>query len=451
MRVAVVGGGLAGMSSASALADMGFDVEIFERSPRLGGRASSIFNRRLDTTVDTGQHVLLGCCTNLLHFYERLNLLSKIKFHGSYTFVSDGEQSVLSPSGSPEPLHLAISLLTLAGLKAGDKMNAGRLLWNAIHPVDQDEPASKWLARCGQSSAAIRGFWEPILVGALNDGLESASAKYASMVIREGMLLNRKGMELGISQVTLGELHDLLGRKELEVRGVTITTRTAVVSVETENGRVLGVRTSDGELHRADYVIVAGSPVSSASLIGDFLPGGSKMNPTQVPIVTLYLWYKNPLGFPPAACIPGGHFHWCFDRLAITPVRDGMSTSLSLVASAAKDFYLRDNEDILSVGLSDLSDSFGFRIPPPDDYAVVKYRDATFSPGVGCDDVRPAQSTSISNLYLAGEWTKTGWPGTMEGAVRSGYQCAREIGKKEGVEISLPLPGLDWGWKRSEK
>jgi zeta-carotene desaturase len=447
MKAIVVGGGLAGMSAASALADAGFSVEILERSPRLGGRASSIFHPRLGVFLDEGQHVLLGCCTNLLHFYDRLKIQDSIRFHNSYAFIMGGEQSRLSASPAPEPLHLMLSLLHLHGLSLHDKACAGRLLWSALNFDGRDEPASKWLSRCGQSDSAIRNFWEPILVGALNESLDLASARYAAMVIREGMLMNRRGLELGIARIPLGEIHDVRARQELESRGVVIRTGTAVTSVDFADGRASGVRTSDGAGHDADYVVVAGTPSSSAALIASHVNAKSQLKPAQVAIVTLYLWFKKSLGFPHAACIPGGHFHWCFDRSGIAPVRDGMAASLSLVASAAKDFYRRSDAEILAIGLSEVEESFGFELPIPDDFAVVRYRNSTFSPSVDCDSVRPPQETDLPNLFLAGEWTRTGWPGTMEGAVRSGYKCAVAIAAREGRTLNIPLPDLQWGWK----
>lgn len=443
--MSIVGGGLAGMSAAAILAESGFRVSLFERSSRLGGRASSGLNRRLGVSLDVGQHVLLGCCVNLIDFHKRIGALDRIAFHESIAFLDAGGRNDLRAVGLPEPLHLLPSLVALRQLRLADKMRALTLLRGCVSPSHAETTTRDWLLSLGQSKTAMSRFWEPILTGALNDTLDRASSRYAAMVIRQAMMLNREGLPVGVSTLPLGELHGEIAGRWLASRGVSVRLREPIARMIRENGRVVGVETRDGEIIQADYCIVTSSHARlvDADLAKSAVGGAPELSPEPVPIATLYLWYRDRLDLPPVICMPGGYFHWCIDRTGVASSQPpGTSTSLALVASACRGMMRVPPERIREIGIAELREALGRALPEPIAFSVVKHPRATFSPSVGCDDIRPGQLTAIDNLFLGGDWTSTGWPGTMEGAVRSGYICAREILRREGIKSEILLPEL---------
>lgn len=311
--------------------------------------------------------------------------------------------------------------------------------------MESDMPAGEWLSASGQSHEAIEGFWEPILTGALNDTLDLASARYASLVIRQAMLMNRSGFRLGIPAVPLGVLHDELPRDLLGSQGCRLHLGEQVTEIICDGTRSIGVRLSTGEVVSADYVINATDPASC--LIPPHLARTSagnapQLRPKTVPIITLHLWYRERMEVPTALCTQGGRFHWCFNRSAFSPQPVEAGTALALVASAARDLVSLSHDEIRAIGVGELGRALGSTPSDLCRWLVTKQSHATFSPSVGCDSVRPSQETRVTNLFLAGDWTDTGWPGTMESAVRSGYICARKILEQSGMHPKLPVPDI---------
>jgi 2-polyprenyl-6-methoxyphenol hydroxylase-like FAD-dependent oxidoreductase len=283
------------------------------------------------------------------------------------------------------------------------------------------------------------------MTGALNDNLDQVSARYAHLVVRQAMLANREGFPLGLATVPLGKLHDQFPRSILEKYGVHIYTGQAVIRLNFDENDVTGIATST-EVFNADYVVLAVDSTSMNLVPADVVKTNNRakpeLSPAQSPILTLYLWYKGQIDLKSPLCMPGRHFHWCFDRSTFTPKLSGAETALSLVASAARNLINLVDEEICDIGRKELEESLRRKIPFPDNWAVVRHKNATFSPLLEYDSVRPMQRTNIHNLFLAGDWTDTGWPGTMEGAIRSGYICAREILAQEGINYDLLIPDL---------
>jgi len=429
------------MSAALVLAEAGQTVDLFERSRALGGRAGSLLNRRAGTAMDRGQHVLLGCCTNLLDFYRRIGGLDRINFLDSLPFIGrDGRVTVMSESFLPEPLHLLPSLLRSPHLSRRDKLRTPKLLKAALRCPDADVACAQWLIRMGQSKEAITGFWEPVLAGALNEGLDRASAGYAAKVIREALVVNRAGFRMGVADVPLSELHGTMARNALERRGVRVHLGQTVRQLTVIGSRVDRADTTDGEPVGATHFVVAVNPQTAP-----ILPDANSAEPRFVyaPGVNLYFWFEDDVGVPPAFCLPGRRFQWGFNRTAIATLPENARSAVVMVASAARDLVSWREKDVLSLGIEELRSAFPrLSFVPLACSTVLKIRSATFSPVPGCDGNRPGQRTAISNLHLAGDWTNTGWPSTMEGAVRSGYLCARDVLAAEGIESRLPIADL---------
>jgi squalene-associated FAD-dependent desaturase len=423
-----------------ALAEAGLQVDVYEASSRLGGRASSFRRLRTGIMLDLGQHVLLGCCANLIDFYGRVGALEHVRFLDSITFAKDGVRSHLRPCRLPEPFHLLPSLLSMRQIAVSDRLRSRKLLTSALQRNIPAIPADQWLGSTGQSRQAIDAFWSPILTGALNDSLDRVSARYAAMVIRQAMLVNREGFSLGLPTAPLSVLHDELPRRALSALGCRVHNGNRGVAISNAGNRAGLLTLENDATVDAEYYIVAVDPATANTI----LPPGAVALPACQPefcrIVTLYLWYRQSVDLPSALCIAGRHFGWCFNKQHLRAEQP--CCEVAVVASAARGLVGLSPDQICKLGLEEICVAMGRRLPEPDDWEIVQRSKATFSPSAAYDETRPPQSTNLTNTFLAGDWTATGWPGTMESAVRSGYAGAREILAREGLETVLPVPDL---------
>ena len=208
--VAVVGGGLAGLSAACALAESGYRVHLIERRPYVGGRASSYEHPGTGEVVDNCQHVLLGCCTNLIAFYKQLGVADQIRWFDRITFIEPGgRQSLLHPGSLPAPLHNAMAFLRSSALSLADKVAISRGMMSFLQgvPADGGENFASWLARHGQTRRAIHRFWNPVLVSALNEDLDRVSVHYAAMVFRTSFIQSAQAGWMGVPTIPLSELY----------------------------------------------------------------------------------------------------------------------------------------------------------------------------------------------------------------------------------------------------
>ncbi len=255
--VAIIGGGLAGLSAGVALADAGYRVELFERRPYLGGRASSYELPGTGEVVDNCQHVLLGCCTNLIDFYRRLGVEQQIRWYDEITFIlPGGRSSTLKPGTLPAPFHAAPSFLDSSVLNLTDKLAIARAMMALVPrlPQDKGENFLSWLLRHGQTRKAIDRFWAPVLVSALNEDLDRVSLHYAALVFRESFLKSAEAGRMGVPAVPLSQLYGTAAQY-IEARGGKVHLRGSVDSVRTDNdGIQLCV---GGQDVRADYAILA--------------------------------------------------------------------------------------------------------------------------------------------------------------------------------------------------
>src|SRR5277367_4692646 len=258
-RVAVVGGGLAGLAAGCALAGSGFRVTLFERRPYLGGRASSYQHPGTGEVVDNCQHVLLGCCTNLIQFYERLGVESKIRWFDRLTFLEPGGRaSVIEPSRLPAPFHNSPAFLRAACLSFSDKFAIGAAM-AALAPAmprDNGESFLSWLHRHGQTKPAIERFWKPVLVSALNEELDRVSVPYAAQVVRESFLKSAAAGRMGVPTVPLTELYGTAAGF-IEARGGKVLLRSGVEGFRAEPGGVkLSVAQDEASF---DFAVLAAS------------------------------------------------------------------------------------------------------------------------------------------------------------------------------------------------
>ncbi len=430
-KVLIAGGGLAGLSAAAALGGAGFDVELFESRPFLGGRATSYQipsgDGEVGDTIDNCQHILLRCCVNLLDFYSRLGVRDRIKFYKEFYFLEPGGRiSVLSRGKLPAPLHFSGAFLKMHCLSRADKVGIAKaflaLRRERTRRKDLDRISMlDWLLQKRQTAHAIDRFWRQVLVSAVNEDLDRMAARHGFQVFWLGFLSRPDSYEMGVPNVPLGELYGQDAWKRLGK--VKIHFRSAVEAID-EKGFVVG-----GERCNADYLICA-LPFERLQALG--LPA-PKLEHS--PITGVHLWFDREVTTLPHATLLDRTMQWMFNK-------DG-GRYLQLVVSASRDLTDLSRNEIVDIAIGDLRLYFPrVREAKLLKSYVVKEQRATFSAAPETESLRPTPRSTVPNVVLAGDWTRTGWPATMEGAVRSGYLAAEEIAQAAGKPQRFLVPDL---------
>jgi zeta-carotene desaturase len=459
--VVVVGGGLAGLSAACALADSGYRVHLIERRPYVGGRASSYEHPGTGEVVDNCQHVLLGCCTNLIAFYKQLGVADQIRWFSRITFMEPGgRQSLLRPGSLPAPLHNAMAFLQSSALSLLDKLAISRGMMSFLQgvPADDGESFASWLARHGQTRRAIDRFWNPVLVSALNEDLDRVSVHYAAMVFRTSFMQSEQAGWMGVPTIPLSELYShAVGF--IQAHGGQVSLRTGVDSFTyDETTRRWRIGFEGGNIE-ADAVVLA-VPFESMQKLYPLLPpladcasdslAGKLGHFQHSPITGIHLWFDREITDLDHAVLLDTTIQWMYNKTRLQPQRcsEGVGSYLELVVSASKTLVPMSRQEIIDLALRELAEFFPVvREAKLLKAAVVKEVRATFSVTPGLDAYRPGPITAWPEIFLAGDWTATGWPSTMEGAVRSGNLAAEALTRAAGkpqkfLQADLPPQGL---------
>src|SRR5216683_74987 len=330
--VAIAGGGLAGLAAGCALAEAGFRVTLFERRPYLGGRASSYQHPGTGEVVDNCQHVLLGCCTNLLDFYRRAGVLDRIRWYKKLTFLEPGGRaSVIAPSALPAPLHTALAFLRADCLSFRDKLAIGRAMATLAPstPADRGESFLDWLKRHGQTEQAIERFWKTILVSALNEDLDRVSVPYAAQVVRESFLKSAAAGLMGIPTVPLTDLYNTAG-DYIRARGGEIQFRASVESFRSEASEVSV--TTNGQEQKFDYLVLA----VPFDVLGRMLPDTPSAAPLAAalgqfstsPITGIHLWFDRQISDLDHAVLLDRTIQWMFHKSRLIDSRKNGSNEM---------------------------------------------------------------------------------------------------------------------------
>ena len=445
--VAIVGGGLAGLAAACALAEIGCRVTVFERRPYLGGRASSYQHPGTGEVVDNCQHVLLGCCTNLIDFYRRTGVEGRIRWYDSLTFLEPGGRaSILKPSPLPAPLHTAPSFLGADCLGFVDKLSiaSAMALLAARVPQDSGESFLNWLRRHHQTDRAIERFWKTILVSALNEDLDRVSVPYAAQVVRESFLKSAVAGRMGVPTVPLTELYNAAGDFVCK-NGGEVRLRAAVEGVAASSSSVRLSMADGGD--EFDYAVLAvpfdiAGRILPQDEIGGLLRERLAHFETS-PITGIHLWFDRQITELDHAVLLDRTIQWMFHKSRIVHGRDSGGSYVELVVSSSKSLVDKPRQEIIEMAVRELAEFFP-RVTEAKliKATVIKEIHATYSPKPGMDQYRPGALCGWPRLFLAGDWTATGWPATMEGAVRSGYIAAEALAQAAGRSASLRVPDL---------
>ncbi len=441
--MAVLGGGLAGITAALRCADAGLDVTLLESKNHLGGLTHSF--RRGELDVDNGQHVFLRCCTSYVDLLRRLDVLDKVFLQPRLAIQVRSprlRQPVwLRRNALPAPLHLADSVLKYRPLPVADRLKfAGAAL--ALRGVHRESAAADgqsfadWLRRHGQSTAAIEKLWDLVGIATLNAPATGASLALAATVFQLGLLTEAGAADIGWSKVPLRELHGEPAKARLTEAGAQVLLGTKVTGLAREDGRW---RITAGETElTADRVVVALPPEVAERLLPPgalSLPEGWAKRLGSSPIVNAHVVFDREVLDEPFFAAVDSPLQWVFDRTSQSGVDGGQYLAVSL--SAADDLIdvpVREIRERILPALRQVvpaAATAGVR-----DFFVTRERTATFRPAPGSAALRPGPVTAAEGVVLAGAWTATGWPATMEGAVRSGEAAASALIASDGRPTS---------------
>lgn len=474
--VIVIGGGLAGLAACVALAQTGVTVTLLESRPRLGGRASSFEDLTTGELIDNCQHVAMGCCTNFRHFCRVTGIEASFRRERELFFVAPPTLTTNTPPDVcrfsaiplPAPLHLTAAFLRLNYLTLREKFALARglkALARQRPETAQRMNFAEWLAEHRQPANVVERFWWVVLVSALSESLDRVSVAAARKVFVDGFLANRHGWEVWLPTLPLDELYSGQLTEWLTSHRVEVRLKSGVERLVLENDHVVAVDLRNGECLSAKQFVAAVPHQRLCSL----LPGAWHNQPPfnlinqleSAPIASVHLWFDRPITELPHAVLVGRLSQWMFNRSKVpspqfpAPSENGTTRNSQLetrnyyqvVISNAREAAERSQEQVIAEVVAELKG-----IWPEANAAkllhsrMIVEHTAVFSPRPGSEDLRPAQQSPIANLQLAGDWTQTGWPATMEGAVRSGFLAAENIARSFGRETPILQPDLPVSW-----
>jgi squalene-associated FAD-dependent desaturase len=425
------------LSAACALAEAGLRVRLVERRSYLGGRASSHLHPGVGEVIDNCQHVLFGCCTNLIGFYRRIGVADRIHWTRDMTMIEPGgRRSRLGPSWLPAPLHSLPSFLAASAFTLRDKLALGRAFRSLLRPVPADSPETlgAWLARQRQTKGSLDRFWRLVIASALNADVDSIGLPYAAKVIRELFMNSAEAGSMGMSTVPLGELYsnaaEFLGRG-----GPGVSLNTILESAAWDEGSAQWTLSTSAGVLTSDSLVLALPFEAMAKLLPRMPPAeGAGRLAAQLgrlehwPICSVHLWFDREITSLEHAVLLDREIHWMYNKGRLQPWRKCSGSYLELVVSASHAFAALSNEQAIAQTVNELAEFFpSVRSARLEKAARVKEMRATFGVPPGVDASRPATVSPWPNCFLAGDWTATGWPSTMESAARSGHLAAEAV------------------------
>jgi squalene-associated FAD-dependent desaturase len=449
MKAVVIGGGLAGITAAVALAEAKHEVTLLEAKPRLGGATMSFTRDGL--VIDTGQHVFLRCCTAYRGLLDRLGMAAQAPLQPRFdvTVVAPGKQAELRRRRLPAPLHMLPALLGYPFLSFPERARLS-LAALAFRRLEENDPATDdlrlgdWLAAHGQDERTRRVLWDLFSVSSLNVPGDDASLALAAVVVKTGLLGDAGAADIGVPALALGELHGTAAARRLEQLGAAVRLQAKVAAVESKGEREFLVRLGDSDpgggsggaslredtVLEADAVVLAVPHEQAAKLVpAGALPAGKVdgwAGLGAAPIVNLHVIYDRKVMDAPFAAAVDSPVQWVFDRTRISGMHERASAGqyLAISLSAADEYASVPVAALRERFVPALAELFpAAREATVTEFFVTREKRATFRQVPGTAKLRPAAATGLPGLVLAGAWTDTGWPDTMEGAVRSGLNA----------------------------
>ncbi len=447
-EVLVIGGGFAGLSTGVALAEAGCPVRLIEQKPYLGGRARSFLHVPTGSTVDNGQHIFMGCYHATLQFLKTIGAEDRVRFQPrlSIDFLDhhSGKTSLACPR-LPAPWHLLAGVLGSKSFSPSEKLQVLRFGWALRGGDSRPENFERltvdaWLKRLGQSERLRRNFWDLLCIAALNEDPRVAAATVFEPVVRLALFQSPEDSRIGLASTGLSECYTEAAASFIRARQGRIEVDRDVAGLalaeEPGNGAsrrrwaVRGARLRDGSTIEARTIVCTVPPFQLVRLLPNEVLAGSRVfsdlaSMRPAPIISLNFWFDRDITDLEFAGLRGCTIQWLFNRGKILGTGQH---HISVVISGAHGHIQREKEELLSLALGELR-----QLIPEARKArlvhslVIKERFATFSPTVEAVGFRPSAVTPVSGLFLAGDWTSTSLPATIEGAVKSGYTAAVEV------------------------
>ena len=446
----IIGGGLAGISAAVGLSQRGFQVQLLESRPRLGGRASSITDPETDELIDNCQHVNMGCCTSFQKLCELTETDQFLTTESQLHFMSpDGKLNILKNGLLPAPAHLAYSFAKLSYLSWKEKLSLALTL---LRLKRASPPASgafiDWLAKQKQSQNLLDRFWNVVLVSALSEDLDRIDFYHARKVFLDGFLQDRNAWKVQLLNIPLGQFYDEHLLLWLEKHETTVELKTGldqflVDKNEKNEPIIVGAKLRDGTVRKADHYVLAVSFDRAIALLPQEVLQSAEFSRVgeieSAPITSVHLWFDQPITTLRHAVLINRLSQWVFNRTAILNHQQCPSTDsgyyYQVVISNSRDIKEKvsgDQQDVISHVVQELKEIWpqAAHVKLLHSRVITEHR-AVFSVTPGIEEIRPPQQSPIRNLQIAGDWTQTGWPSTMESAVRSGFQAAENVAQNE--------------------
>ncbi|HCU24618.1 MAG TPA: hypothetical protein DF383_06350 [Deltaproteobacteria bacterium] len=430
--ITIVGGGFAGLAAALRLQRSGAKLRLIEKRPFFGGRAYSFREPKSGVTLDNGQHLLMGCYHETFRFLKDLGTFDRLEVQKNLRVAfSEGPRRhhELRCPNWPAPLHLLWGLLRYPGLGWKDKRGMAALLKLSKkvskNAFDYDEiSVMELLRRSGQSETAIQKFWEPFGLATLNEALDLASARLFLEVLRRALLSGKADSSLAIPKVGLSELYANPAETYFREQGIPLHFNSQVLRIERES-KTFRLFTHNGESFQSDYLLLAVPPNAAAKILSadkdlsQAVPHLDRF--ASAPIVSINLWFENFRLPQTMIGLIDSPVHWVFDK----------GTHLTLVISAAHALAQESKENLIKLAVAELIRFFPeLESKKIIHFQVVKEQEATFSSRMSLNRYRPDNKTAVDRLFLAGDWTNTGLPATIESAVASGHRAAELILKE---------------------
>jgi zeta-carotene desaturase len=415
----------------------------------------------VEEVIDNSQHLLLGCCTNLLDLYGRLGARDHIRWYRDFYYLEPGgRMSVLAPSALPAPLHTLPAFLRMRCFSPADKLAIARGLLPFLVgvPPDTGETFAAWLDRHGQTTPVRKRFWEPILASALNEDFERMSVSSAGQVIHETFLRSPAAGRMGIP---LEPLSVLYGRAAayIAARGGEVCLRASAEGCARDGvGWIVSAAVDHGTQQFASDAVVLALPFEAMLRLLPSLPpapGADALHERlqqfeHSPITGVHLWFDRQITALPHAVLLDSTIQWMFNRTVMLSPQDQGPSQIELVVSASRQLTPMPRQQVIDLSLAELGRFFpAVRGALLVKAAVTKEVRATFSVRPGLDALRPGPQSPWKGIFLAGDWTASGWPATMEGGVRSGYRAAEAVADAAGEHRKFLVPDLAAsGWMR---
>jgi zeta-carotene desaturase len=437
-EVLIIGGGFSGLAAGVALSEGGCRVRLLEQKPYLGGRARSFLDPTTGAVVDNGQHIFMGCYHATIRFLATIGTLDRVRFQprlAIHFLDRDGRLTGLQCRALPSPWHVLLGVLgsgsfgfheKLEVLRLGTRLRRAKALGHGAAGLSVRE----WLSKLGQSEALQRDFWDLLCIAALNEDPGVASAALFERVLRLALFTSPADSRLGIPAVGLSEVYVDAASAYIRARGGRVECGQGVAGFLVAGGQCRGVLLSGGEQIEAEIVL---SAVPAFQLAG-LLPGELiRLEPyfagviflRPAPIISINLWYDRAVTDLDFAGLRGGTAQWLFNKGKISGRNENY---VSLVLSGAHHHIERSKQELLATAMLELGDFCpNAKSSNLLHSLVIKERFATFSPTWEAEELRPPARTPVRGLYLAGDWTATGLPATIESAVQSGYTAAQAI------------------------